>query len=66
MKLDILALSKSFAHMVVPFIGQTFELRILVLKFSKGELLHYLYVERASYSILPVDPQELFQWSELK
>ena len=66
MKLYVMALSESLPHVVVPFIGQTFELRILVLKLSESKLLHYLYIEGATHSILPVDPQELFQWSELK
>ena len=66
MELDILALFESFAHVVVPFIGQTFEFRILVLNLSESQLLHYFYIEGASHSILAVNPQKLFQWSELK
>ena len=66
MKLDILAMFESFAHVVVPFIGQTFELRISLLKLSESELLHYLDIEGASHSILVVDPQELFQRSKLE
>ena len=66
MELDILALFESFAHVVVPFIGQTFQLRILVLKLSESQLLHYFYIEGASHSILTVNAQELCQWSELK
>ena len=66
MKLDVLALFESFAHVVVPFIGQPLEFRIFLLKLSESELLHYLCIEGTFDSVLPVDLQEFFQWSELK
>ena len=66
MKLDILALPERFAHVVVPFISDSFELRISVLKLPEHQLLHHLYIEGALHSILPVDPQELSQRSKLK
>ena len=66
MELNILPLFESFAHVVIPFIRQRCELLILVLKLSERQLLHYLYIESAPHSILPVDSQELFQGSELQ
>jgi len=65
MQLDVMTLTKSRADVLVPVIGERFQLRMLTFKLSEPHLLHQVGKKRGARAELCIDLQQPAQRREL-
>ncbi len=58
MQLNVVALTESFLHMVVPGISQSAQFRMLPLETSESDLLHHVGKKRRARAEIRIDLQE--------